>query len=214
MRTRGDRWQEPSQARETPPPSSQTLTRLFGCDVDGGTGGAGASRVVRSDCQVIQRVASQVGDFRRRLIAHRSNPFRVLFLFVVSPTPDLRSRAGTCLPPATGRQRPALSSADCPTQKCRRDRSCALSQPLLVPCSEPARLQRSLPGTSGAAGPWKHILAGSPQRALLCTFSQIMRRKMDNPFLCERNPHVLERRGSKHAAGAQLPPGQAGAAPQ
>ena len=60
---------------------------------------------------MIQRIASQVADFCRCLIANGSNPFCVFFLFVVSPTSDLRSRAGMCLPPATGWQYPVVSSA-------------------------------------------------------------------------------------------------------
>lgn len=103
---------------------------------------------------MIQRVASQVADFCRRLIANCSNPFCVFFLFVMSPTSDLRRRAGTCLPPAMGWQHPVTSSTSSGTSA----QSATGTDP--APCYDPFLfLARSQPGCS-APSPGPQPLLG------------------------------------------------------
>lgn len=168
---RGERWQKPSQAR--PPRSSQTLTWLFGGDVDRGTGGAGPGRVVRPDCQVIERVASQVADFCRRLVADRSDPFSVFFLLIVPPASDLGSGAGTCLPPAAGWRPPGISSANSGTSA-QRARATGTDP---APRDHPfLLLARSQPGCS-APSPGPRALPGRGS-----TFTPVSPSKLRSPF--------------------------------
>lgn len=213
---RGERWQKPSQAR--PPRSSQTLTWLFGGDVDRGTGGAGPGRVVRPDCQVIQRVASQVADFCRCLVADCSDPFCVLFLLVVPPASDLGSGAGTCLPPSTGWWPPGVSSANSGTS----------AQSARATGTDPAPryhpfllLARSQPGCS-APSPGPRVLPGheahsrrfSPASSALHFHPDHTQKETCKCLPCDRNLHVWNRQ--KEAKMAQDPPApwQAGAALQ
>lgn len=125
---RGEQWLDPRR------PSLPTLTWLFGGDVDGGAGGAGAGRVVGPDCQVVEGIAPQVADFCGGLVPNRPDPFGVFLLLVVLPAPDLGGRAGLWQCPSVPVTNPDLLPGTAPA-------------PCHSPCSlwGPAQLQCSLP---------------------------------------------------------------------